>query len=500
MGAGRGRWDGEEDVNDSRDESAGNPKKRKQYQITEDEEARADVEAIPTDTFRKGTAADIAMAEVLEFRQRQLALAQKGIGQQQNAYMKASPSVSSEEEDMHIKREVLDYDYPLDEEPILLKDIADTTALPCPETSPATSTPSSPIKEKEQEDSASLENKGRVVSMLNECQSVEKYEKLNRISEGTYGVVYRARNKATGEICALKKVKLEKETDGFPLTSIREINILLSLSQHPNIVNVSEIVVGYSLDAVFMVMEYADHDLRSVMKDRMKQPFTTAEVKCLMLQLLSGVAYLHDNWVIHRDLKTSNILYTNRGQLKICDFGLARQYGSPLKPYTHMVVTLWYRAPELLLGGRLYSTAVDVWSIGCIMGELLCKQPLFAGKSELAQLDLIFKTLGSPTEDTWPGVDSLPETRKFNFAGKRYKNVLRTKFPLPGPIFDGRPCLSDAGFDLLSGLLELCPRRRLSAEDALHHPWFSEHPMPKDPALMPTFPATNEALHRDTHH
>lgn len=193
----------------------------------------------------------------------------------------------------------------------------------------------------------------RHMSMLNECRSVENYEKLNRISEGSYGVVYRARDKETGEICALKKVKLEKERDGFPLTSVREINVLLSLS-HPSIVNVSEVVVGSTLDAVFMVMEYADHDLKSVMDRRMTQPFSIAEVKCLMLQLLSGIAYLHGQWVLHRDLKTSNILYTNDGRLKICDFGLARQYGSPLKPYTHMVVTLWYRAPELLLGAFIF--------------------------------------------------------------------------------------------------------------------------------------------------
>lgn len=222
----------------------------------------------------------------------------------------------------------------------------------------------------------------RRISMLNECRSVENYEKLNRISEGTYGVVYRyvrryvfvkyklpkdamvmelyvrifyrARDIETGEICALKKLKLDKEQTGFPLTSIREINILLAL-EHPSIVNVSEVVMGSRNpdprdDMVFMVMEYADHDLKAVMDKRMKQPFSIAEVKCLMTQLLSGIAYLHENWVLHRDLKTSNILYTNKGQLKICDFGLARQYSSYPKQYTQLVVTLWYRAPELLLG------------------------------------------------------------------------------------------------------------------------------------------------------
>ncbi|KAL6779722.1 CDKH1 [Auxenochlorella protothecoides x Auxenochlorella symbiontica] len=324
-----------------------------------------------------------------------------------------------------------------------------------------------------------------------ECRSVDLYEKLNHISEGTYGVVYRARNSETGEICALKRVKLDKERDGFPLTALREINILLSL-RHPNIVNVSEVVVGSSLDSVFMVMEYGDHDLAGVMRRRLRQPFSPAEAKTLMTALLAGVAYLHDNWVLHRDLKTSNILYTNQGVLKVCDFGLARQYGSPLKPYTHMVVTLWYRAPELLLGAKHYSTAVDVWSVGCIMAELLTREPLFPGKGEIDQLGKIFGLLGTPTEETWPGLDRLPNFRKFNFRQER-KNTLRAAFPPPGPVFDGRPTLSEAGFDLLSSLLSLCPERRISAAEALQHPWFKEHPLPKDTALMPTFPSTAAA-------
>lgn len=181
----------------------------------------------------------------------------------------------------------------------------------------------------------------RCVDMLQGCRSVDEFERLNKIDEGTYGVVYRARDKKTGEIVALKKVKMEKEREGFPLTSLREINILLSF-HHPSIVDVKEVVVGSSLDSIFMVMEYMEHDLKGLM-ETMKQPFSQSEVKCLMLQLLEGIKYLHDNWVLHRDLKTSNLLLNNCGELKICDFGLARQYGSPLKPYTHLVVTLWYR-------------------------------------------------------------------------------------------------------------------------------------------------------------
>ncbi|XP_010531633.1 PREDICTED: cyclin-dependent kinase G-2 isoform X2 [Tarenaya hassleriana] len=253
----------------------------------------------------------------------------------------------------------------------------------------------------------------RSVNMLQGCRSVDEFERLNKIDEGTYGVVYRARDKKTGEIVALKKVKMEKEREGFPLTSLREINILLSF-HHPSIVDVKEVVVGSSLDSIFMVMEYMEHDLKGLMES-MKQPFSQSEVKCLMLQLLEGVKHLHDNWVLHRDLKTSNLLLNNQGELKICDFGLARQYGSPLKPYTHLVVTLWYRAPELLLGVKQYSTAIDMWSLGCIMAELLSKAPLFNGKTELDQLDKIFRILGTPNETIWPGFSKLPGV-KVNFV------------------------------------------------------------------------------------
>lgn len=323
----------------------------------------------------------------------------------------------------------------------------------------------------------------RTVNMLQGCRSVDEFERLNKIDEGTYGVVYRARDKKTGEIVALKKVKMDKEREGFPLTSLREINILLSF-HHPSIVDVKEVVVGSSLDSIFMVMEYMEHDLKGLM-ETMKQPFSQSEVKCLMLQLLEGVKYLHDNWVLHRDLKTSNILLNNCGELKVCDFGLARQYGSPLKPYTHLVVTLWYRAPELLLGAKQYSTAIDMWSLGCIMAELLAKQPLFNGKTEVDQLDKIFKILGTPNDTIWPGFSKLPGVR-VNFVKHQY-NQLRSKFPATS--FRGSPVLSDAGFDLLNRLLTYDPEKRITAEDALSHPWFSEVPLPKSKEFMPTFPA-----------
>ncbi|XP_019460153.1 PREDICTED: cyclin-dependent kinase G-2-like isoform X1 [Lupinus angustifolius] len=323
----------------------------------------------------------------------------------------------------------------------------------------------------------------RSVNMLQCCRSVDEFERLNKIDEGTYGVVYRARDKKTGEIVALKKVKMEKEREGFPLTSLREINILLSF-HHRSIVDVKEVVVGSSLDSIFMVMEYMEHDLKGLMES-IKQPFSQSEVKCLMIQLLEGVKYLHENWVLHRDLKTSNLLLNNRGELKICDFGLARQYGSPLKPYTQLVVTLWYRAPELLLGAKQYSTAIDMWSLGCIMAELLSKEPIFNGRTEFDQLDKIFRILGTPNESIWPGFSKLPGV-KVNFVKHQY-NLLRKKFPATS--FTGSPVLSDSGFDLLNKLLTYDPEKRITAEAALNHEWFREVPLPKSKEFMPTFPA-----------
>ncbi|XP_059640726.1 cyclin-dependent kinase G-2-like isoform X2 [Cornus florida] len=330
----------------------------------------------------------------------------------------------------------------------------------------------------------------RSINMLQGCRSLFEYEKLNKINEGTYGIVYRAKDKKTGDIVALKKVKMGVEGNGgFPLSALREINILSSF-QHPSIVNVQEVVMG-DLDNVFMVLEYMDHDLKELMQV-MKQPFSQSEVKCLMLQLLEGVKHLHDNWVIHRDLKTANLLVNNRGELKICDFGMARRYGSPLRPYTPLVVTLWYRAPEVLLGTKEYSTAIDMWSVGCIMAELLAKEPLFNGKTELDQLDKIFRILGVPNETVWPGFSELPGA-KANFVKQQY-NLLRKRFPAVS--FTGSPVLSDLGLDLLNKLLTYDPEKRITAEAALGHGWFHEVPLPKSREFMPTFPPQHIADRR----
>ncbi|RVW52605.1 Cyclin-dependent kinase G-2 [Vitis vinifera] len=325
----------------------------------------------------------------------------------------------------------------------------------------------------------------------NDCMEINDGEDETRVDyqsgldseDGAYGVVYRARDKKTGEIVALKKMKMKiAETDGFPMSALREINILLSF-HHPSIVDVKEVVMD-DFGTVYMVMEYMEHDLKRLIELK-KRSFSLSEVKGLMLQLLEGVQHLHHNWVLHRDLKTSNLLLNDNGELKICDFGLSRQYASPSKPYTQLVVTLWYRAPELLLGTKQYSTAIDMWSVGCIMAELLAKEPLFQGKTELDQLDKIFKILGTPNKTIWPGVSNLPGF-KANFVKQPY-NLLRKKFPATS--FTGFPVLSDSGFDLLSKLLTYDPEKRITAEAALDHDWFHEVPLPKCEGFMPFFPA-----------
>ncbi|XP_042906651.1 cyclin-dependent kinase 11B isoform X1 [Parasteatoda tepidariorum] len=319
------------------------------------------------------------------------------------------------------------------------------------------------------------------------CRSVEEFSCLNRIEEGTYGVVYRAKDKRTNEIVALKRLKMEKEKEGFPITSLREINTLLK-AQHPNIVVVREIVVGSNMDKIYIVMEYVEHDLKSLM-ETMKQPFLVGEVKTLMIQLLHAVAHLHDNWILHRDLKTSNLLLSHKGILKVGDFGLAREYGSPLKPYTPVVVTLWYRAPELLLGAKQYSTPIDMWSVGCIFGELLTMKPLFPGKSEIDQLNRVFKDLGTPSEKIWHGYNDLPLVKKVTFTEYPYNN-LRSRF---GHNF------TDLGFDLLNRFLTYNPARRITAEEAKTHAFFEEKPRPISPSMFPTWPAKSEQPHRKQH-
>lgn len=275
-------------------------------------------------------------------------------------------------------------------------------------------------------------------TFLGTCRNVNAFEKLNIVGEGTYGIVYRARDRGViswgnedgasssnsnnnnttaitgtaGRMVALKRIRMEDERDGFPLASLREISLLKRLD-HQNIVKVLDVVVGNSLDHVYMAMEYCEHDMASLMDNNPQHAWSTSDVKCLMTQLLQGIEYLHDNYVIHRDLKLSNLLLTKSGILKIADFGLARKFQYPFKPMSPRVVTLWYRSPELLFGAKTYSTAVDMWAAGCIFGEFLRNTPLLPGPTEAEQIRLIVNLLGRPSRERWPGYDKLPLANTF---------------------------------------------------------------------------------------
>ncbi|PWY70015.1 kinase-like protein [Aspergillus eucalypticola CBS 122712] len=317
------------------------------------------------------------------------------------------------------------------------------------------------------------------------CRNVTNFERLNHIEEGSYGFVSRAKDITTGEVVALKKLKMDNSPDGFPVTGLREIQTLLE-ARHQNIVYLREVVTGTKLDEIYLVMDFHEHDLKTLL-DEMPEPFLPSEIKTLLLQLLSGLNFLHDQWIMHRDLKTSNLLLNNRGELKIADFGMARYHGDPPPKLTQLVVTLWYRAPELLLGAEKYGTEIDMWSVGCIMGELLTKEPLLQGKNEVEQVSKIFALTGPPTPQIWPEFRSLPNAKSLRLpptastttAGGNPPLLPRTKFPF----------LTNAGLHLLSSLLALNPGVRMSTKECLAHRYFKEDPRPKPKEMFPTFPS-----------
>ena len=215
-----------------------------------------------------------------------------------------------------------------------------------------------------------------------------KYIRTSKLGEGTYGVVYRAKDQKGQEIYALKKIRLQAEEEGIPSTAIREISLLKELN-HINIVKLYEVL--HSPKKLTLVFEYVEQDLKKLMDSANGKGLEMKLVKSLLYQLLKGVDYIHKNKVLHRDLKPQNLLISKDNIVKIGDFGLARGYGIPVKNYTHEVVTLWYRPPDVLLGNKTYGTTVDMWSIGCIFAEMVSGKPLFPGNSESDQLKKIFK-------------------------------------------------------------------------------------------------------------
>ena len=285
-----------------------------------------------------------------------------------------------------------------------------------------------------------------------------RYERIAKIGEGTYGVVYKAKDRVTKEFVALKKIRLESEDEGVPSTAIREIALLKEL-RHENVVCLMAVV--HTEHKLYLVFEHLDQDLKQYMDRLVKKCMEPDLVQSYLKQMLEGIAYCHSNRILHRDLKPQNLLINTNGVLKLADFGLARAFGVPVRAYTHEVVTLWYRAPEILLGAKHYSTPVDLWSIGCIFAEMAKGSPLFPGDSEIDQLFRIFRTKGTPTEQVWPGVSQLPD--------------MKDKFPKWSPQNLARIVtqLDNNGIDLLSQLMIFSPAKRITASKALRHPYFA---------------------------
>lgn len=330
------------------------------------------------------------------------------------------------------------------------------------------------------------------------CSNVNlEYRILDKLGEGTFGEVHRGEKISNKYQVALKRIFLHNEKEGFPITALREIRILKTLD-HPNIIPIVDMAVrrgernrlqsAAQRGSVYMITPYMEHDLAGLLGN----PGVVLElshIKCYMYQLFQGMKYLHDQHYLHRDIKSANILIDNWGILRIADFGLARPYdeppprpgtgaGKPGREYTSMVVTRWYRAPELVLGESRYTTAVDMWGVGCVFSEMFRRHPILQGVSDADQAHCIFKLLGGPTQETMPGFERLPGGR--------------TSFPYRRTLEERFNDLDPASLSLLSDLLKLDPQTRLTAVDALSHEFFRLAPKACHPEELPRYNDSHE--------
>ncbi|PWN90390.1 putative KIN28-cyclin-dependent ser/thr protein kinase [Acaromyces ingoldii] len=313
------------------------------------------------------------------------------------------------------------------------------------------------------------------------------YAKLAKVGEGTYASVFLARHTATSRKVAIKKIKVVDSKDGMDMSAIREVKVLREL-RHPNVIELVDVFSSGSTatPSLNLVLEFLDTDLERLIGDT-NLVFKPGDIKSWMLMLCRGLEFCHRHYILHRDLKPNNLLISPQGELKIADFGMAREWADAGLRMTPVVITLWYRPPELLMGSRHYSTTVDMWSVGCIFAELLVRRPFITGEAELQQLSRIWQVLGSPTEKDWPGMKTLPlympSTEQFP------KPTLRFIFP----------AASQDTIDMISKLLLYDPSKRMSANEALHHPYFRSQPAPTHHTLLPRHP-TKDKTDNETDH
>ncbi|CAK9232295.1 unnamed protein product [Sphagnum troendelagicum] len=305
------------------------------------------------------------------------------------------------------------------------------------------------------------------------------FEKLDKIGQGTYSNVYKARDLETGKIVALKKVRFDTLKPESVRFMAREILVLRRLD-HPNVVKLEGLVTSRMSCSLYLVFEYMEHDLDGLAACPAIM-FTEAQVKCYLQQLLRGLDHCHQHGVLHRDIKASNLLLDNEGILKIADFGLATFFNPHEKQQlTSRVVTLWYRAPELLLGATEYGVGVDLWSTGCILAELLAGKPIMPGRTEVEQLHKIFKLCGSPSEEYWIK-SKLP-----------HATIFKPQQPYKRCIMDTFKEFPSSSLALLDTLLAIEPADRGSAAQALKSDFFNTKPLPCDPSNLPHYPPSKE--------
>eukprot|EP00128_Syssomonas_multiformis_P015658 Colp12_sorted_trinity150504_noHs@19507 len=310
--------------------------------------------------------------------------------------------------------------------------------------------------------------------------TAERYDKIKKLGEGQFAVVHLGLDKVTNKKVAIKKIKVGQGTaahDGLNVTALREIKMLREL-HHSNVISLLD--VFSHKQNVSLVFEFCETDLEVIIKDK-SIIFETSDIKSYMLMMLRGIEYLHQNWILHRDMKPNNLLIDHKGVLKITDFGLARYHGSPQAKYTNTVVTIFYRAPELLYGADLYGWGVDLWAVGCIFAELMLRTPFFPGNNELDQLQLICRALGTPTEKDWPGLGEL-----------KLSQMLQVQQWPATPWENMFPAASPDTISLLAALLKYDPQRRITATEALKHVYFFNEPAPTKSDHLPKLGKTEE--------
>jgi len=291
---------------------------------------------------------------------------------------------------------------------------------------------------------------------------LEQYTKLEQLGEGSYATVYKGLSKESNIYVAMKEIRLQEE-EGIPFTAIREASLLKEL-KHANIVLLHDIIP--TKEHLVLIFEYMHTDLCMFLEER---PFGVHpnNAKLLLFQLLRGLQFIHKKQILHRDIKPQNVLLSNRGELKLADFGLARAKSVPSRNYTHEIVTLWYRPPDVLLGSTHYTTSLDIWGVGCIFVEMISGFPLFPGvKSGRDQLNKIFKVCGTPKMSDFPINQNCTFTR--NDFEDYSKQCLSHEAPRLKSITHSE--------SLAEMMLQVIPEDRISAYDAMRHTYFDELP------------------------